>query len=106
MLIRRLHATVETSALVLVQILIWNARISILGANNRVIARPELESDDVTRQGVDAVWREVVSRVADQDGMYRDLVLGRCGSGRIDSFRRALDLLRMRESGKSSQAKY
>lgn len=30
-----------------------------------MIARPELEGDDVTRQGVDTVWREVVSRVTD-----------------------------------------
>ena len=106
MFVRRLHATVEASTLVSIQVLIGNARITILGADDRMIAGPELESDDIARQGVDAVWREVVSRVADQDGMYRDLVLGRCGSGRIDSFRRALDLLRMRESGKSSQAKY
>lgn len=104
MLVGRLHATVETSAFVFIQILIGNARISILGANNRMVARPELERDDITRQGVDAVWCEIVSRVADQDGMYRDFVLCRCGSGRVDSSRRALDLLRTRKSGGSSQA--
>ena len=65
MLVRRLDATVETSILVPVQILIGNTRVAILGANNRVIARPELEADDITRQGVDTVRREVVSRVTD-----------------------------------------
>ena len=63
MLVGRLNATVESSVLVAVQILIGNARITVLGTNNRMIARPELEADDVTRQGVDTVWREVVSRV-------------------------------------------
>ena len=65
MLIRRLNATVEASTLVLVQILIGNARITVFSADDRVITRPELESDNITRQGVDTVWREVVSRVAD-----------------------------------------
>lgn len=75
MLVRRLNATVETSILVAVQILVGNARITVLSTDNRMIARPELEADDVAGQGVDTVWREVVSRVTDQDGMYRDLVL-------------------------------
>jgi len=61
----RLDATVEASVFVAVQILIRYARVAILGANDRMAARPEFESDDITRQGVDTVWREVVSRVTD-----------------------------------------
>ena len=49
MLVRRLNATVEASTFVAIQILIGNAWISILGANNGVIAWPELEGDDVAR---------------------------------------------------------
>ena len=46
--VRRHDATVEATLAVLLHIFVRDTRIAIVGADDRMITRPELEGDDVT----------------------------------------------------------
>jgi hypothetical protein len=91
--VRRHDATVEATFAVLLQVFVRDARVAIFGANDRMVTRPELEGDDVTGKGVDAVWRKVVCCVADFDRVYSDFALLDRESSRVDGSRCTFDVL-------------
>lgn len=59
-----------------------------------MIARPKFEADNITRQGIDTVGREVMCSVADIDVMYGDLVPGRRWCGVVDGASWTVNVLR------------
>lgn len=99
------HAAIEAAILVAIEVFIGNTRITIVGADDGMVTRPEDELDDVARQSVDAVWCEEMCSVADFDRVYSNLVLcrGRCRV--VDGACRTVDFLCSRETRERRQTR-
>jgi len=101
--VRRHDATVEATFSVLFHVLVRYTWIAKFSTNDRMITRPELERDNITRKGVDAVGRKVVCFVADFDRVYSDLALLYRERSVVDGSCRAVDVLTRCEARQSSE---
>lgn len=77
----RCHGTtVEALSFVALNVLVRLTRPAVARTDDRVASRPEFESDDVTRQGIDAVRCDKMLPLADFDRV--NVYLAFCHGGR------------------------